>query len=185
MTVFENNSPIRQEAVIANRIVTIRDEQVILDVHLAELYDVETRVLKQAVRRNKVRFLSDFMFELTEDEIHTLVSQNVIPSKRNLGGAVPFAFTENGVAMLSSVLKSNKAIEVNIAIMRTFTLIRKMLLVSKDVIFEISEIKRVLTSQEDNIKLIFEYLHQMEEYRNQVSEQNERRRIGYRREDER
>ena len=86
-----------------------------LDVHLAELYEVETRVLKQAVRRNKDRFPDDFMNELTDDEIEYVVSQTVIPSKRQLGGAVPFALTENGVAMLSSVLTSKRAIEVNIA----------------------------------------------------------------------
>jgi hypothetical protein len=92
------------EAIIASKIITIREEKVILDVHLAELYEVETRVLKQAVRRNKDRFPDDFMYELTDTEMEDVVSQNVIPSKRHLGGAVPFAFTENGVAMLSSVL---------------------------------------------------------------------------------
>jgi len=152
----ENHSPLKQEAVIASKIFTVRDEKVILDVHLAELYEVETRILKQAVRRNKTRFPSDFMFELTEEEIDCMVSQNVIPSKRNLGGAVPFAFTENGVAMLSGVLNSNKALEVNIAIMRTFTLIRRMLLAQKDVIFEINEIKRAIASHDVDIHNIFE-----------------------------
>ena len=106
----KENSLILHEAIIASKIITIREEKVILDVHLAELYEVETRVLKQAVRRNRDRFPVDFMFELTDDEIEYVVSQNVIPSKRHLGGAVPFAFTENGVAMLSSVLTSKRAI---------------------------------------------------------------------------
>jgi len=83
---------------------------VILDFHLAELYEVRTGALKQAVRRNEDRFPSDFMFELTDDEIEAVVSQNVIPSKKYFGGATPFAFTENGVAMLSSVLNSRKGI---------------------------------------------------------------------------
>jgi len=87
----DNSSVLRQEAIIASKIFTIRDEKVILDVHLAELYVVETRVLKQAVRRNLDRFPSDFMYELTEDEINTVVSQNVIPSKKNFGGSAPFA----------------------------------------------------------------------------------------------
>lgn len=91
-----------------------------LDFDLAELYEVETRALKQAVRRNNRRFPSDFMFELSENEIEQMVSQNVIPSKSHFGGATPFAFTEQGVAMLSSVLRSNKAIDTNIAIMRAF-----------------------------------------------------------------
>jgi hypothetical protein len=92
----EKKMLIKLEAVIASKIITLRDERVILDVHLAELYDVETRVLKQAVRRNRDRFPDDFMYELTDVEIDTVVSQNVIPAKKFLGGATPFAFTENG-----------------------------------------------------------------------------------------
>jgi hypothetical protein len=125
---LENKSIVKQEVLIASKITTLRDESVLLDVHIAGFYGVETRVLKQAVRRNKGRFPADFMYELTPDEIEYVVSQNVIPSKRHFGGARPFAFTENGVAMLSSVLNSKKAIEINIAIMRTFTMIRKALL---------------------------------------------------------
>lgn len=114
------------EEKIIKKIVLVRDEKIILDIHLAELYGVETRVLKQAVRRNIDRFPEDFMFELSEDEIETVVSQNVIPHKKYLGGATPFAFTETGVAMLSSVLKSASAIKMNIAIMRTFIALRKV-----------------------------------------------------------
>ena len=99
-----------------------------LDFDLAELYEVETRVLKQAVKRNIQRFPPDFMFELTGNEINNLVSQNVIPSKSYLGGAAPFAFLEPGVAMLSSVLKSAKAIEVNINIIRAFIAVRKYMI---------------------------------------------------------
>jgi hypothetical protein len=79
MMAKEESSIIRQEVVIASKIITLRDEKVILDVHLAELYDVETRALKQAVRRNRDRFPDDFMYELTDDEIDAMVSQNVIP----------------------------------------------------------------------------------------------------------
>jgi len=171
------------EAVIASKIITIRDEKVILDVHLAELYGVETRTLKQAVRRNKDRFPGDFMYELTDAEVDAVVSQNVIPSKRHLGGAVPYAFTENGVAMLSSVLNSQKAIEVNIAIMRTFTLLRKMLLLPKNVIKEIERIKQQLKKYDDKFLLIFEYLKQIAEAKQQQEEQKNRRQIGYRKEE--
>jgi hypothetical protein len=170
---------ILREAVIASKIITIRDEKVMLDVHLAELYEVETRVLKQAVRRNKERFPDDFMYELTDTEIEDVVSQNVIPSKRHFGGAVPFAFTENGVAMLSSVLNSKRAIEVNIAIMRTFTVLRRMLLLQKDVMQEISQIRKQLHEQDNNIMLIFEYLKQFEEAKQQQLEQTNRKRIGF------
>lgn len=111
---------------IINKIVLLRKEKVILDVHVAELYQTETRILKQAVRRNLKRFPDDFMFELNDQEIESVVSQNVIPSKKHLGGAKPYAFTESGVAMLSSILNSDRAIEMNIAIVRTFIMLRKM-----------------------------------------------------------
>ena len=99
---------------IASKILLIRGEKIILDFHLAELYRIETRVLKQSVKRNSERFPSDFMFELTENEINNLVSQNVIPSKSYLGGAFPYAFTETGVAMLSSVIKSKQAVDITL-----------------------------------------------------------------------
>jgi len=175
----KDSSLIRQEAVIASKIITIRDEKAILDIHLAELYEVETRALKQAVRRNIDRFPSDFMYELTDDEINAVVSQNVIPSKRYFGGSSPFAFTENGVAMLSSVLNSKKAIEVNIAIMRTFTMLRKMLLLNKDIMLEINSIKLAIENQGNNIELIFEYLKQFEAVKQQELEQKNRNPIGF------
>ena len=93
---------------IQHKIFTLRNQQVMLDRDLAELYQVETRALKQAVKMNIDRFPDDFMFELTEDEIDFMVSQNVIPSKNHLGGAKPYAFTEQGVSMLSAVLKSKR-----------------------------------------------------------------------------
>ncbi len=111
---------------IIKRIIVLRSERVMLDLHLAELYQVENRALKQAVKRNIDRFPEDFMFELTEKEMDVVVSQNVIPSRKYFGGAKPFAFTESGVAMLSSVLKSKRAVQVNIAIVRTFVVLRKM-----------------------------------------------------------
>jgi hypothetical protein len=119
------NSIIPDEKII-RRIILLREDKVLLDIHLAELYNVETRVLKQAVRRNMDRFPSDFMFELTNSEIDYMVSQNVIPSKQILGGAKPFGFTESGVAMLSSVLNSKRAIEVNISIIRSFVFLRRL-----------------------------------------------------------
>jgi hypothetical protein len=114
------------EEKIIKCIFLLRGEKVMMDVHLAELYQVETRVLKQAVRRNRDRFPDDFMFELSDREVDLVVSQSVIPSKQYLGGAIPFAFTEAGIAMLSSVLKSKRAIEMNISIVRTFIFLRRM-----------------------------------------------------------
>jgi len=116
--------------IIQNKIFEVRGCRVMLDYHLAELYQVETRALKQAVKRNIERFPSDFMFVLTQEEANLLlsigVSQNVIPPAYNFGVAMPMAFTEQGVAMLSSVLRSKVAIEVNISIMRAFVLMRQM-----------------------------------------------------------
>ena len=116
--------------IIQNKIFEVRGCRVMLDYHLAELYQVETRALKQAVKRNIERFPGDFMFVLTQEEANLLlsigVSQNVIPPAYNFGVAMPMAFTEQGVAMLSSVLRSKVAIEVNISIMRAFVLMRQM-----------------------------------------------------------
>jgi hypothetical protein len=104
---------------IQEKIFTIRGERVMLDFDLAELFEVETKVLKQAVKRNIERFPSDFMFEITIEEYHSLRSQ-IVTSTRGGRRYMPYAFTEQGVSMLSSVLKSQKAIEVNIAIIRAF-----------------------------------------------------------------
>ena len=128
--------------IITQKIHEIRGHKIMLDFNLAELYETETRILKQAVKRNIERFPEDFMFELTESEIILLVSQSVIPSKSKLGGAKPFAFTEQGVAMLSSVLNSEKAIAINIAIMRTFVSLRQFALNYKELNNKITEIEK-------------------------------------------
>ena len=164
---------------ILNRIVVLRGDKVMLDVHLAELYEVETRTLKQAVRRNMDLFPEDFMFELTQEEIEIVVSQNVIPTKQHLGGAKPFAFTETGVAMLSSVLKSNRAKEMNVAIMRTFVALRKLTLGYAEIMGELEEIRNKITGQDNNINLIFEYLKQFEQVKQQELEYQNRERIGF------
>jgi len=143
-----------------------------LDFDLAELYESETRILKQAVRRNANRFPSDFMFELNASEIEILVSQNVIPSKSKLGGANPFAFTEQGVAMLSSVLNNDKAIEINIAIMRSFVALRKYALTYEELTKRISEVEK----QFPEIYKVLNYLMQND---NKDKNQKDRNLIGY------
>ena len=110
---------------INSRILTLRGRQVMLDRDLAELYQVKSIRLREQVKRNSKRFPYDFMFQLTENEVEIMVSQNAIPSKQHLGGALPFAFTEQGIYMLATILKSDVAIDVNIAIMRTFTKLRE------------------------------------------------------------
>lgn len=136
---------------IESRIYEIRGTKVMLDFDLSELYGIETRVLKQAVRRNIDRFPEDFMFRLTQEESNQLisigVSQNVIPSHYNIGSTSLFAFTENGVAMLSSVLKSPLAIQVNINIMRAFTKMRQFILEYKNTNLSIKEELDVIKQQ--------------------------------------
>lgn len=127
---------------IKTKIYTIRGLQVILDRDLAELYEVETRVLKQAVKRNIDRFPNDFMIELTDREIDLMVSQSVIPSKQYLGGAKPFAFTEQGVSMLSSVLTSKIALNVHIEIMRAFVQMRQLIASNSELFFKIEQIEK-------------------------------------------
>ncbi len=136
----ENNILIAEEKIIS-KIIFLRQEKIILDIHIAELYGVETRTLKQAVKRNRNRFPEDFMFELTEEEVELVVSQNVIPHKKFFGGAAPFAFTETGVAMLSGVLKSPAALDMNIAIMRTFIALRKLSANYKEIMQIITEMR--------------------------------------------
>jgi hypothetical protein len=134
-------------AKIERRIFLVRGQKVMLDFDLAELYGVETRALKQAVRRNLVRFPADFMFELSATEIKNLVSQTVIPTRGKLGGATPMAFTEQGVAMLSSVLRSSRAVHVNIAIMRTFVRLREMLLSNADLARKLADLENKYDAQ--------------------------------------
>ncbi len=137
---------IREEN-IATFIYLIREEKVMLDSDIAKLYEVETRVLKQAVRRNLKRFPADFMFELTDEEMDFLVSQKVIPSKKVFGGSRPFAFTEQGISMLASVLNSERAIQVNIAILRTFVKLRQLLQHHKSLADKIEKLERKYDEQ--------------------------------------
>lgn len=150
--------------IIQNKILTIRNQKVMLDIDLAVLYEVETRVLKQAVKRNIDRFPVDFMFYLTEQEIESLVSQSVIPSKKHLGGAIPMAFTEQGVAMLSSVLKSKTALNVNVAIMRTFVAMRQYALGYSELRDKIDQLEIEMNMQfEDIYKALTQMLDRKKE----------------------
>lgn len=158
-----------------DKIFLIRGQKVMLDRDLAELYGLDTKVLKQQVRRNLNRFPDDFMFELTENEFSILRSQFVTSS---WGGIryLPMVFTEHGVLMLSSVLNNKKAIAVNIQIMRIFTRLRQMLTDTIDLKLEIEEIKKKVQNQDKNIELVFSYL---DELITKQEEQPPRKRIGY------
>ena len=146
---------------IQDKILQIRGYRVILDFHLAELYAVEVRTLKQAVRRNLSRFPTDFMFEISGEEFNSLRSQFVILENTGKGKHSkypPFAFTEQGVAMLSSVLRSQKAIDVNIAIMRAFVLFRQHLANYKDLKEQIEKLERGMNRKFRDINEALKYL---------------------------
>jgi len=145
-------------AIIENKIVEIRGVKVMLDFDLAELYEAETRALKQAVKRNLDRFPMDFMLVLTDKEINELVSQNVIPSKSKMGGSLPFAFTEQGVAMLSSVLKSKKAMQINISIVRAFVFIRQYALSHKELSDKLNDLEKKYNKQFADVYEALNYL---------------------------
>ena len=159
---MSNKITISDNQQIQNRIYTIRGQQVMLDRDLAELYQLETRSLKQAVRRNIVRFPEDFMFELTNMEIESLVSQSVIPSKKYLGGANPFAFTEQGVAMLSAALKSGIAIEINIKIMRAFVQMRKFIANNATVFQRLDKIEQKQLITDTKLDKVFDAIEAKE-----------------------
>jgi len=168
------------DEIILNNIYLIRGQKVMLDKDLAKLYKVETRTLNQAVRRNINRFPADFMFQLTRKEFENWISQIVISNSEKMGlRRPPFAFTEQGVAMLSSVLNSSVAIDVNIQIIRVFTKMRALLLTHKDILLQLEKIERKLGSHDQQIAVIFAYLKKLLNPPPQP-----RQRIGFRRKDE-
>ena len=166
------------EEIIINKIYVVRGHKVMLDRDLAEMYGVETRVLNQAIKRNEKRFPADFMFRMTSEELSDWKSQNVISNKEKMGlRKPPNVFTEQGVAMLSSVLNSETAIEVNIQIIRTFTRIRQMLSEHTELRLEVEKIKKKLDNQDKNMEVVFQYLDELLDKKDQPKP--ERKSIGY------
>ncbi|GMN04627.1 ORF6N domain-containing protein [Croceitalea sp. MTPC5] len=164
---------------IQNRIYEIRGQKVLLDFDLAELYGTETKKLKQAVRRNVDRFPNDFMFELTKDEYNTLRSQIVTLDNSGRGKYSkynPFAFTEQGIAMLASVLRSPKAIEVNIQIVRAFVFLRKYALSHTELTQKLQELETKYNRQFNDVFEAINYLIKKE--KKQIELRN-RKPIGY------
>ncbi|HEY0743233.1 MAG TPA: ORF6N domain-containing protein [Chryseosolibacter sp.] len=150
------------DEVVISKIYLIRNHKVMLDEDLAELYQVETRRLNEQVRRNADRFPKDFMFQLTEEEWESLRSQIAI-SKQGKGGRryAPFVFTEHGVLMLSSVLNSPRAIQVNIQIMRIYVKLREMLLTNSEILLKLEKLERTVMRHDQDISVVFDYLKQL------------------------
>lgn len=165
--------------IIERKIYLIRGEKVMLSMHLAELYGVETRALNQAVKRNIHRFPEDFMFQISGSEAEQLVSQNVIPHKKYFGGSLPYAFTEQGVAMLSSILNSEQAIKINITIMRAFVKLRELLSGNKELAHKFEQLERKIEKHDDEIKAIFNAIRQL-----MTPPEPKKKKIGFRREAE-
>jgi len=171
---METNQIIPEQRILS-KIYMIRGQKVMVDRDLAELFRVETRVLKQTVRRNLSRFPEDFMFQMSKEEFENWRSQNVM-SKEDKKGLrhTPFCFTEQGVTMLSCILNSDVAIQVNIQIIRVFTKMREMILTHKDILLKVEQMESTLAGQDEKIAAIFEYLKQF------IRQQEEPRpRIGY------
>jgi hypothetical protein len=158
--------------------------KVMMDKDLAELYDIETKRLKEQVRRNIDRFPEDFMFEMTKEELEDWRSQFATSNKEIMGLRVaPFVFTEHGVLMLSSVLNSPRAIKVNIQIMRVFTKMKEMILTHKDILLKLEKVEKKMTSYDEDIAVLFSYLKQLIKSEDQKNSQEARKRIGYKSEE--
>ena len=166
------------DEVIMSKIYLIRGQKVILDRDLAELYEVETKALKQAVKRNIDIFPEHFMFELTEEEFKNLRSQIVTSS---WGGQryLPYVFTELGVLQLANVLKSIRARKMSVRILEVFVKMREMLATHKEILYRIEKMMEKLDEHDDQLLLIFEYLKQLEAAKQQELEQKNRKSIGF------
>ena len=156
-----SKTPAVQDELIMSKIYLLRNQKIMLDRDLAALYGVKPIRLREQVKRNNARFPANFMFQLTEDEAGTMVSQNAIPSRRHLGGALPYAFTEHGVLMLANVLKTQTAMNVSIRIIEIFVKMRELLLSHKDILLQLEKIEHRLIRHDDDIALIFEHLKEL------------------------
>jgi len=170
----KNEKSLVPNEIITNKIYLIRGEKVMLDRDLAELYDVKNIRLREQVKRNIDKFPEHFMFRLSEEETNFMVSQNAIPSKKHLGGSLPYVFTEHGILQLANVIKSKRATQMSIKIIEVFVQTRKMLTDNLSVKLEIEEIKKKLSNHSKNIELVFNYLDELIEKKDKP-----RTKIGY------
>jgi phage regulator Rha-like protein len=172
--------PKLKEEIIISKIYQIRGIQVLLDFDLSELYGVETKQLKRAVKRNLKRFPEDFMFELTKEELQNWRCQIGTSNFVTMGLRIPpFAFTEHGILMIASVLNNERAIQINIQLVRIFNKLRKMVFWNKDLFMELEKIKGQLVDHDGKFGMIYDYLKKFEESRLNHQKQSTRKRIGY------
>ena len=173
------------EEIILSKIYEIRGEKVMLDKDLAELYQVETKVLKQAVRRNAAIFPAHFMFELTNQENMALRSQ-IVTSNKGKGGTryLPMVFTEHGVLQLASVLRSDRAKHMSIRLIEIFVKLRALLSTHKELLLQTEKVGERLAGHDKQIAIIFEYLKQLEQTKQEGLSYKNRKRIGFKQEDQ-
>jgi len=173
------------DEVIMNKIYLIRGKKVMLDRDLAELYEIETKQLKRAVRRNINRFPEDFMFEFNKEELEKWRYQFGTSNREIMGLRVsPFAFTEYGVIMLASVLNSERAIQVNLQIVRIFVKMRELLASHNELIHKMEQMELNIARHGEQIQLVFKYLKQLEQVKQRELDQQNRKKVGFRRKDE-
>jgi hypothetical protein len=156
-----NKEVILSDKEIENKIYLVRGQKVMLDNDLAELYEVDTKRLNEQVKRNIDRFPKDFMFQLNEKEVDILRSQFATSSSWGGRRTLPYVFTEHGVLMLSSVLNSPRAVQVNIRIMRIYVKIRELISLNKDILFKLEKIEKNISRHDEEIQLVFKYLKQL------------------------
>ena len=165
------------DEIILNKIMVLRDQKVMIDSDLAGLYGISTKRLNEQVKRNFKRFPDDFIFRITPEEKEMIIAQFSHLHNLKFSKTLPFVFTEYGAVMLASVLNSEKAIAVNVQIVRTFTKIRKFLADNTELRLEIEKIKKKINSHKDNIELVFKYLDELKSRKINIKP---RKKIGFR-----
>lgn len=152
---------------ISDKIYLIRGHKVMLDRDLAEMYNVQTRKLREQAKRNSERFPPHFMFQLSNEEVYFMVSQNVIPSRQHLGGALPYVFSEHGVLMLANVIKSQRAIVMSIRIIEVFVKLRELMMGQKDMLLRFEQLEKLILQHDSDIQALFNALKQLIHQKNE------------------
>ena len=164
------------DEIITNKIYFIRNQKIMIDKDLSELFEVESKALRQQIKRNLDKFPEHFMFRLTELEVEMMIAEKAILSKQVLGGSLPYVFTEHGVLQLANVLKSKRATEMSIKIIEVFVSLRNFLTDNLNLKLEVEMIKKKLINQDKNIELVFSYLDELIDKQENPLERNK---IGY------
>ncbi len=173
----KNSKALIPDEIILSKIMVLRDKKVMIDSDLAGLYGISTKRLNEQVKRNLKRFPDDFIFRITSEEKELIIAQFPHLAKLKFSKVLPYVFTEYGAVMLASVLNSDKAIQVNIQIVRTFTKIRKLLADNTELRLEIEKIKKKIDVHKNNIELVFKYLDELQKKK---EKRIPRKKIGFR-----